>query len=255
MGYNPSEFGPNGTYGDCGAGCPVENVSWYDVVAYSIVLSQSAQLTPCYTMSEIVCEDSSSGDTTTWCRDHGGIAAATVSLNNVGSVYDCTGYRLPAEAEWEYAARAGSNTPFYPSTGNDGGITYTDRSPLDENLNLIGWYGGNSSAGYSSFNCSGWFTGATTCGTQGVGDMAANAYGLHDMSGNVWEWVWDPYCVDYESDLSIDPEAASCGGLDRVLRGGGWNSRAELCRSAHRLSRSLGVRDLYVGFRLTRTLP
>ena len=234
-GWNPSSFS------SCGDNCPVERVSWYDAVAYANALSADQGLTPCYTLTNISCEDATNvGSDAAGCMNttQGGINAATVALNGVTSVYDCTGYRLPTEAEWEYAIRAGSTTAFYPSEGNDGSITSTNGN--DPNLDLIGWY-------YDHPSYSGQ--------THPVGGLAANAWGLYDMSGNVWEWAWDWYATYPAGTVASpleDPEGpASVSG--RVARGGFWDASASGCRSAHRNPGAPDGRFVSFGFRLSRS--
>ena len=139
-----------------------------------------------------------------WNDVHGFIAA----LNAM----DGRTYRLPTEAEWEYAARAGTTTAFY-----SGGITHPDSSPVDPNLDAIGWYGGNSYVSYTP----NWLG----RGPHPVARKQPNAFGLYDMSGNVWEWV-QPAATD-----SARPEMDFFPG---TLRGGSWNNGARHCRSARR---------------------
>lgn len=126
-----------------------------------------------------------------------------------------TKYRLPTEAEWEHACRAGSDTPY--ANGNS--------------LDTMGWYSENS-------------------GSQNhrVAQKKANAWGLYDMHGNVWEWCSD-WKGDYPSGSVTDPRGASLGS-NRVLRGGGWSDVARYCRSALRYGDSPGSRYGYLGFRL-----
>ena len=124
-------------------------------------------------------------------------------------------YTLPTEAQWEYAARAGTTGPF-GGTGE---------------LQEMGWYN------YNSGNT-----------TKPVGQKRANAWGLHDMHGNVWEWCSDWY-GNYPGGSVTDPTGPSSG-TNRVSRGGGWNFGAPLCRSAKRNWDSPGIRDRYLGFRL-----
>ena len=166
MGANPSRFkGPN---------LPVENVSWYDAVEYCNRLSQREGLTPAYTIS-------GTGDnlSVSWDRN-------------------ANGYRLPTEAEWEYACRAGTTTTY--STGNT--IT-TDQA----NFN---------GAHEQNYNAEGIFRETTTP----VGSFAPNPWGLYDMHGNVWEWCWDWY-GPYPNTAETDPVGPSSGTL-RVFRGGSW---------------------------------
>jgi formylglycine-generating enzyme required for sulfatase activity len=135
-------------------------------------------------------------------------------------------YSLPTEAQWEYAARAGSTTAFY-----NGGITELNCG-YDPNLDAIGWYCYNSSK------------------THPVAQKAPNAWGLYDMSGNVSEWCQDWYGT-YPPEPVTDPTGPSSGS-SRVLRGGDWNWHARDCRSAYRGYHSPGNRYYDVGFRLLR---
>jgi formylglycine-generating enzyme required for sulfatase activity len=154
-------------------------------------------------------------------------------------------YRLPTEAEWEYAARAGSTSAFY-----NGGITNTGCSPLDTNLDKIGWYCGNSCVSYSGgYNCSSWSgSGCSSCGTHPVAQKQANAFGLFDMSGNVWEWCQDWY-GSYPTTSVTDPTGANTGSY-RVGRGGDWSYSAGYCRSAFRYSTYPSLRYGNLGARL-----
>ena len=136
-------------------------------------------------------------------------------------------YRLPTEAEWEYAARAGSETAFANGDITEIGPGY------DPNLDAMGWYWRNSSHN-----------------PQAVAGKAPNAWGLYDMHGNVWEWVQDWY-GDYPSGQVTDPIGASSGSV-RVRRGGSWDSPAINCRSANRSIFTPTRRSYNLGFRLIR---
>jgi len=139
------------------------------------------------------------------------------------------GLRLPSEAEWEYACRAGTTTPF------SFGATIT---PEQVNYNGNYPYGGASEGLYRAR-------------TVAVGSLPANAWGLHEMHGNVWEWCQDGYEA-YPSSGTAEPARAAGA---RVLRGGSWFSGALYCRAAYRLRYEPGGRNYDFGLRLARTLP
>lgn len=231
--WNPSSCGPYFSGPDCGDERPVDEVSWFDALAYANQLSLEMGYSPCYVMTNVTCEYGSEvGDNYLGClnHNHGGIDWADLALNGVASVYDCEGFRLPTEAEWEYAARAGTTTAFY-----SGAIKRLECEPLDRNLNTIGWYCGNSPNIY-----------------QAVGRKKPNAWGLYDMSGNVFEWVWDRK-NDYPAGPVTDPDNEESSWWRRVVRGGGFVGNAWHCRSAARGDDWPGCRS-YIGFRLARTL-
>ena len=172
---------------------PIYYVSWFEAVEYCNRRSTREGLTPAYTVS---------GTNVTWNRS-------------------ANGYRLPTEAEWEYACRAGTITAY--STGNS--IT-------------------TSQANFNSlFN-------STLNRTSAVGSYTPNAWGLYDMHGNVWEWCWDWY-GSYPSRAQNDPDGASSGS-GRVLRGGSWDHSAAYVRSAHRNNSTPTVRNIFNGFRVVR---
>jgi formylglycine-generating enzyme required for sulfatase activity len=139
----------------------------------------------------------------------------------LNSMENTNQYRLPTEAEWEYAARARTATRFYSGNSHD-------------DLSRAGWHKGNSGSK-----------------THPVGQKNPNASGLYDMHGNVWEWVQDWKGV-YPSGHVTDPEGPSSGSIC-VLRGGSWHDGAKLCRSAYRSNRAPGFRGYRLGFRLLRT--
>ena len=158
-------------------------------------------------------------------------------------------YRLPTEAEWEYATRAGTT----------GATPEGDLRILGESnalgLDTQAWNAGNSGVTYTdAFDCSGWEERqheAVRCGTHPVGQKRANGWGLHDVLGNVWEWTADRY-GEYTSDTVTDPRGLGTGS-NRVYRGGGWSGTAGAIRSADRSRSSTGYRHGGIGFRLVRT--
>ena len=150
----------------------------------------------------------------------------TINGTKVTCDFDANGYRLPTEAEWEYSAKAGTTTDFY-----SGKLTYSGNSPIDPNLDKIAWYSANSSNA-----------------THPVGQKAPNAFGLYDMSGNVWEWCWDRY-AEYPSKETKDYQGPEIGTY-RVYRGGGWRNLAWYCRSTNRDRNYLDDKNNSLGFRV-----
>ena len=140
------------------------------------------------------------------------------------------GLRLPSEAEWEYACRAGSKTRYYSGD-------------TDADLDRVGWYYGNSGLQLHT-----------------VGEKEPNAFGLYDMHGNVWEWVEDDWHGNYKGAPDDGQALVDKSWLgkkqvsDRVLRGGSWFGDARFCRSAGRGNFAPGGRGDLVGFRLARSV-
>jgi formylglycine-generating enzyme required for sulfatase activity len=145
-----------------------------------------------------------------------------VSWNAIQGYLSATGMRLPTEAEWEYACRAGTQTPFYNGSTDDG------------TLGALAWYSPNSGNQ-----------------THAVGGKAANAFGFHDMLGNVWEWVNDWYGT-YPSSAQTDP-TGPVSASDRVHRGGSWTNNAPNVRSSVRYTGTPGITYWDLGFRVART--
>ena len=158
-------------------------------------------------------------------------------------------YRLPTEAEWEYAVRGGTETD---TPAGDLRTLGKRNAPL---LDGIAWYGGNSGVNYEGgYDCSDWEEKqyrSEGCGPHPVGGKAPNELGLYDMLGNVWEWVGGWY-GEYSGGMVTDPVGPGSGS-DRVFRGGGWGNFARNCRSANRNGSSPGHRIGDLGFRLLRT--
>jgi formylglycine-generating enzyme required for sulfatase activity len=174
---------------------------------------------------------------------------AFVQALNARYPQDGLRWALPTEAQWEYACRAGTGTAL--PNGKDIRILGDNNAPA---LDDIAWYGGNSSVNYGGSNgvdTSGWpgkqYPGGKA-GTHPVGGKKANAWGLYDMIGNVWEWCADWY-GPYPSGLVTDP-TGSGQGSNRVGRGGSWYSYARLCRSALRGDFDPGGRINFLGLRL-----
>ncbi len=187
LGTNPSRFTATGQH-------PVDGVTRLDAIRFVNALSRSEGLVPCY--------------------DASGSAA--------GDPYDCEGYRLPTEAEWEYGARAGtSGDTFFSGTGTG--------------LEDFAWFSGNSAG----------------TGTREVARGLANPWGLFDIYGNVQEWV-DDHLVPYDPAEAWDPVGRGTRDT-RVVRGGSWTQGVDKNRSASRVPLSGGVSLASVGFRVART--
>jgi formylglycine-generating enzyme required for sulfatase activity len=185
---------------------PVTEIEWYDAVLWCNALSEMEGRTPAYYTLAARSEVYRSG---------------RPDIENDWVDWTADGYRLPTEAEWEYAGRAGTFTEY--SFGN---------STTGSEANY--WDSGDS---YDN-------------GTTPVGNYTANPLGLYDMQGNVWEWCWDWY-GPYEAGPGSDPKGP-VSGSDRVVRGGGWNGDPELMRSAGRSFFYADGDDYGIGFRPVR---
>ena len=183
---------PAGRLRGKGWGFPMYYVSWYEAVEFCNKLSELNGYDPCYSGSKenIVCD------------------------------FTASGYRLPTEAEWEYAARGGNRSRDY---------TYAGSNTLDS----VAWYNGNSAIK-----------------TQEVGRKVPNELGLYDMSGNVNEWCWDQFSR-YTEKEQINPRGDE-GLIYRVFRGGSWSHPAEYSRSTFRIAYEPDRRGNNLGFRMVR---
>lgn len=187
MGANPSQV-----RGDLSK--PVESITWFDAINFCNKLSEKEGFKPCYTIGR---------------------------NNHVAFDQAANGYRLPTEAEWEYAAKGGSHSKGYVYAGSN-------------NLDEVAWYKDNS-----------------TGSTHVTGLKKPNELGLYDMSGNVWEWCWDWYGNSYNDVMGANPTGVAQG-VERCRRGGGWHIISKSCRNSNRLGTPPQMSFNYVGLRLVR---
>lgn len=208
-------------YAGQGPNNPIYWVSWYDAADFCNKLSQREGWQPCYILKNVERESYGSRP---------GIDSAQVRI--LGG----DGYRLPTEAEWEYACRAGTTTRYH--WGDGGG---------DSAMKQYGWYEKN--ADEDDWN----EPHASSEGTQPVQTKRPNAYHLYDMSGNVWEWCQDWYEPYYYARSPTDNPSGPEQGSYRVSRGGSWDYDAEYCRSANRYRNDPSYRLHSYGFRVARS--
>lgn len=208
-----SSSSPSSSYGK-GSDYPVYYVNWYDALVYCNNRSKAEGLTPCYKIKDTT-------DTSSW----GSVPASDAnSWDNVICDFTANGYRLPTEAEWEYAARGGNKSNGYTYSGSD-------------SIGDVAWYNGNSSS------------------THQVGTKSANELGIYDMSGNVWEWCWDWYSSrQYEKDSAgvTNPRGASSSSA-RACRGGSYYNVNSYGTVSFRSSNTPYKMNYLIGFRLVRS--
>ena len=209
-----------------GIGCaddhPVVNVNWYDAVKWCNARSEMEGLLPVYYLDP----------------GHQEVYRAGEHRASVADVrWNANGYRLPTEAEWEFAARGGKASEGFRYSGSD-------------NIEVVAWYGFNSSGAPCNF-----FGGN---GTFPVASKAPNELGLYNMSGNAEEWVWDNPGLYLESNTATNPRGpaniSSFESGERMVRGGGFNSIEEACEVTFRRGHSARLRNNRFGFRLARSV-
>ena len=207
-GADDTDNGRGGTH-------PIYYVNWYDALVFCNTLSMTEGLTPAYRIGN-------STDPTDW----GPVPTSTDATWNAVTIDSgSTGYRLPTEAQWEFAAKGGNLQEEYPLSGD-----------YSSNIDLVAWHGGNSGNK-----------------AQPVGTKAPNGLGIYDMSGNAFEWCWD-WFGNYSSTEQSDPTGAATGTY-RTLRGGSWNfttSNINYFRVVYRDTGTPSLRRFNYGFRLVR---
>jgi len=173
---------------------PVEKVTWYDALRFCNALSKSEGLEPVYSDID----------------------------GNLSADFSANGYRLPTEAEWEYACRAGTTTRYY--TGESVG-----------DLGRCAWFSGNADGH-----------------PRNAGQLEANTFGLQDMHGNVFEWCWDWYGANYYGQAENTNPRGPEGGEEKVCRGGSWFVYEYGCRASFRSMLEPDLSGIDIGFRVVR---
>jgi formylglycine-generating enzyme required for sulfatase activity len=212
MGTNPSDFS-----GSSNLQRPVEQVSWFNAIEYCNRRSMQEGLIPCYSYSTFGTNPDNWPVGWDFLPNH----------TNVTCNWNVNGYRLPTEMEWMFVAKGGNQSQNY---------TYSGSNTID----LVAWYYGNSDIGDGQGRRS-----------HEIGTKTPNELGIYDMSGNVWEWVWDMFSYDYPSNDQTNPTGPSVEGT-RVVRGGCWNQTDNNCTNSTRGNSSATIDFNTHGFRIVR---
>ncbi|MBR1403756.1 MAG: SUMF1/EgtB/PvdO family nonheme iron enzyme [Treponema sp.] len=200
MGRNPAKLK--------GENKPVEMVNWCEAIIYCNTLSVINKLTPCYSIGGTF--------------DLSNFEASSPVWKRINCNFTANGFRLPTEAEWEFAARGGKNNEPTMFAGS-------------ADISQVAWYGENSNIT-----------------SHEVGTKAANSVGLFDMCGNVAEWCWDYYTPDLPYGPQTNPHGPSIGDM-HAKRGGGWLDDAEQCTVFYRSGSVPSGKSSSLGFRVCRT--
>lgn len=212
---------------------PVWGVTWHEAVKWANARSEREGLTPCYYT-----------DSTQATVYRAGRVAVLIE----GVKWSGCGYRLPTEAEWEYAARGGAAGHRFLWSDSDE-IQHA-RANYNSSQYSGEAYDTSPTRGYHPD-----YDNVPMPYTSPVGSFAPNGYGLYDMAGNVWEWVWDWYNEGYYTFSPESDPRGPASGSNRVLRGGDWSGSARGCRVADRFSHPPDDSSYNLGFRLVRTAP